>query len=70
MLVGEAATILGVTPSTVLRLIRLKQLPARQVCANAPWILRKPDVEKLAADRAEQAARHHTDSNQMILEIQ
>ena len=70
VLVGEAATILGVTPSTVLRLIRLKQLPARQVCANAPWILRKPDVEKLAADRAEQAPRHHTDSNQMILEIQ
>lgn len=68
--VGEAATILGVTPTSVLRLIRLKQLAARQVCANAPWILRKSDVEKLAADRALHAPRHHTDSNQMTLEIQ
>jgi hypothetical protein len=48
----------------------LKQLPARQVCANAPWILCKTDVEKLAGDRARQVPRHHPDSNQMTLEIQ
>jgi hypothetical protein len=51
--VGEVAAMLGVTPSTVLRLIRLTQLPATQACANAPWIVRAADVERYGA------ARHH-----------
>jgi hypothetical protein len=68
--VGEVAAMLGVTPTTVLRLIRLKQLPATQACANAPWIVRTADVERFVA------ARHHHratppshDSPQLPLEI-
>jgi hypothetical protein len=41
MFVGEAGKVLGVTQTTVLRLIRLKQLPATQACAGAPWVMRK-----------------------------
>jgi len=36
MSVSEGAAALGVTPTTVLRLIRLKQLPATQACVGAP----------------------------------
>jgi DNA invertase Pin-like site-specific DNA recombinase len=68
--VSEVAAILGVAPSTVLRLIRLKQLPATQACTSAPWVLRAADVEHFVA------ARHHYratppphDSSQLTLEI-
>ena len=70
ILVGDAAVILGVATSTVLRLIRLRQLPATQVCTNAPWILKKSEVELFAASRNRQSSPHHIDSNQLILEIQ
>jgi len=70
MSVGEAARAFNVTPTTVLRMIRLKQLPATQACANAPWILRKVDVERLAVDRKRQADPPTVNSNQLILEIQ
>jgi len=42
--VREAADALGVTPTTIFRLIQLKQLPATQICGNAPWTLLKNDV--------------------------
>ena len=51
MSVSESAAALGVTPTTVLRLIRLKQLPASQACVSAPWILRKADVERCVSER-------------------
>jgi excisionase family DNA binding protein len=47
--VSEVATLLRVTESTVLRMIRQKRLPATQVCANAPWVLLKADVAKFLA---------------------
>jgi DNA invertase Pin-like site-specific DNA recombinase len=68
--VNEAATIFGVTPTAVLRWIRLGQLPATQVCKNAPWILRKEDVQRVAAERARRSARKTVDSNQLLFEIQ
>ena len=67
---NEAARALNVTPGVVLRMIRLKQLPATQACANAPWILCQADVERLAADRGRQAHPQRRDPNQMVLEIQ
>jgi excisionase family DNA binding protein len=70
MAVSEVATLLGVTPTTVLRLIRLKQLPATQACVSAPWILSKSDVERFIAKRNEKAAPPTRDSAQLILEIQ
>jgi excisionase family DNA binding protein len=47
--VSEVATLLRVTDTTVLRMIRLKRLPATQVCANAPWVLLKAEVAKFLA---------------------
>jgi excisionase family DNA binding protein len=68
--VAEAATAIGVTPTTVLRLIRSKRLPATQICANAPWILRKDDVERFLAtrDRGNPPQTLHID--QLALDIQ
>jgi excisionase family DNA binding protein len=44
--IEEAAGILGVSYSTVQRMIRGKKLPARQVCPGAPWIIRADDLRK------------------------
>jgi excisionase family DNA binding protein len=46
--IEEAAEQLGVSYSTVQRLIRGKKLPARQVCPGAPWIIRADDLTKAA----------------------
>ncbi len=69
MSVSEAAVALGVTPTTVLRLIRLKQLPATQACVGAPWILRRADVERCVAERNHPATPPTVDSAQLTLEI-
>ena len=69
MSVSEAAVVLGVTPTTVLRLIRLKQLPATQACVNAPWILHRADVERCMAERNRPAPPSTVDSAQLALEI-
>jgi DNA invertase Pin-like site-specific DNA recombinase len=69
MSVSEGAAALGVTPTTVLRLIRMKQLPASQACVSAPWILRKADVERCVAERKHPATPPTVDSAQLILEI-
>jgi DNA invertase Pin-like site-specific DNA recombinase len=69
MSVSEGAAALGVTPTTVLRLIRLKQLPASQACVSAPWILRRADVERCVAGRNHPATPPMVDSAQLMLEI-
>jgi excisionase family DNA binding protein len=69
MSVGEASNVLGVTPTTVLRLIRLKQLPATQACVGAPWIIRRADVERCMAERNHPATPPTLDSSQLALEI-
>jgi excisionase family DNA binding protein len=69
MSVSEVAVVLGVTPTTVLRMIRLKQLPATQACTGAPWILRRTDVERCVAERKHSATPPTVDSSQLILEI-
>jgi DNA invertase Pin-like site-specific DNA recombinase len=69
MSVSEVATALGVTPTSVLRLIRLKQLQATQACVSAPWILRRTDVERCVAERNHPATPPTVDSAQLILEI-
>ena len=43
--VKEAAALLGVSSTKVLRMIRSGQLPGSQACANAPWILLRKDVD-------------------------
>ena len=69
MAVSEVAAVLGVTPTTVLRLIRLKQLPATQACGGAPWILRSADVERCVADRNHSTTPSTVDSAQLTLAI-
>jgi excisionase family DNA binding protein len=69
MSVSEVANILGVTPTTVLRLIQQKQMPATQPCVGAPWILRRVDVEQCLAERSQPAPPPTGDSKQLTLEI-
>ena len=69
MFVGEASDLLGVTSTTVLRLIRLKKLPATQACVGAPWIMRRADVERCKAERDTRATPPTVDSKQLPLEI-
>jgi excisionase family DNA binding protein len=45
--IEEAAERLGVTYSTVQRMIKRRQLPARQVCPGAPWIIRTEDIDRV-----------------------
>jgi len=67
--VSEVAVVLGVTPTTVLRMIRLKQLSATQACVGAPWILRRADVERYISERNRPATPPTVDLAQLILEI-
>jgi excisionase family DNA binding protein len=69
MSVSEAAGVLGVTPTTVLRLIRLKRLPASHPCEGAPWILRGADVERCLAERNQPSPPPTGNSAQLTLEI-
>lgn len=50
--VDEASSKLGIGSTKVWRLIQHKILPARQVCAGAPWIISKKDLESEAAKKA------------------
>ncbi len=67
--VRDVAVRLGVTPTTVLRLIRLKHLSATQACASAPWILHGADVDQFVATRSDRATPPTVDSSQLALEI-
>ena len=68
--VNEVATILDVSTTTVLRMIRHKQLPATQMCANAPWILRRADIDAFQVGSKSSDCPQTTNSNQLTLEIQ
>lgn len=45
----EAANMLSVSVTTVLKWIRNERLAATQLCPNAPWVLRQRDVESFNA---------------------
>ena len=42
----EAAELLAVSPSTVLRMISNGLLPAKQLCKGAPWVLQTADLRR------------------------
>jgi len=67
--VDEAAAALQLTHTSVLRLIRQKDLPATQACRNAPWTIRRDDLDEFLATRAEQSPSTHV-PGQMVLDIQ
>jgi DNA invertase Pin-like site-specific DNA recombinase len=41
----EAATMLNLSPMTVLRQIRSGVIPAEQYCKGAPWVIKRRDIE-------------------------
>lgn len=61
---------LDVNPTTVLRLIRLKQLTAQQACRNSPWVVHKGEVERYIEASMEPRHPQAGNSNQMALDIQ
>lgn len=67
--VDEVASALQVTPTTVLRLIRHKELPAKQACRNAPWTIHQGDLNALLAGRAAQGPSTRI-PGQLTLDIQ
>jgi excisionase family DNA binding protein len=52
LILVEAARRLGVSKMTVVRLIRDGLLPARQVCAGAPYVIREDDLVRPAIRQA------------------
>ena len=68
--VSEVASMLSVTETTVLRLIRQKHLSANHAGVHAPWILRKIDVEKYIAESSRAESPQTSNPNQMALDIQ
>jgi excisionase family DNA binding protein len=52
LILSEAASRLGVSKMTVIRLIRHGLLPAKQVCARAPYVIREQDLVSPAVQRA------------------
>jgi excisionase family DNA binding protein len=48
LILHEAASRLGVSKMTVIRLIRDGLLPARQICVGAPYVIREDDLDRPA----------------------
>jgi len=69
----QAADQLGVSYSTVQRMIQRRQVPAQQVCPGGPWILRAEDVEAFRIhNRAKQPRKNRPSSphpNQKALDF-
>ncbi|MGO9998145.1 MAG: recombinase family protein [Acetobacteraceae bacterium] len=59
----EAATQLGVSYSTVQRMIQRRQLPAQQLCPGGPWALRAEDVEALRTQNGTKPSRKNRPSS-------
>jgi len=70
MTVSEVAVIFNVTSTTVLRMIRQHRIPATQVCANAPWILLKNDIDALRMHADGDITPPTFNPNQLTLTIQ
>jgi hypothetical protein len=51
-------------------MIHQRRLAATQVCANAPWIVLKEDVESLQTANAQVNGPPTLDLNQLTFEIQ
>jgi excisionase family DNA binding protein len=71
LILSEAASRLGVSKMTVVRLIRDGLLPARQVCARAPYVIREEDLARPAVRQAIARGRPlSTDPRQESLSFQ
>jgi excisionase family DNA binding protein len=52
LVLREAASRLGISSMTVIRLIRDGILPGRQICAGAPYVIREEDLDRPTVRRA------------------
>jgi len=52
LILHEAASRLGVSRTTVIRLVKDGLLPGRQVCAGAPYVIREEDLDRPAVRHA------------------
>jgi excisionase family DNA binding protein len=66
----EAASILKLNATTVLKWIRNGRLSATQLCPNAPWVVRQSDVEALQARLAGTRPSHTANGAQLALDVQ
>jgi excisionase family DNA binding protein len=52
IILHEAASCLGISKMTVVRLIKDGVLPAKQTCIGAPYVIREADLEPSIVRRA------------------
>ena len=57
LILHEAATQLGVSKMTVIRLIKAGILPAQQACPGAPYVIRQEDLNRPSIDRVVASGR-------------
>lgn len=70
LMLDEAAAMLKVNATTVMKWIRGRRLPARQLCPHAPWILRQSDVESFKTIPEQTPMNHGVNAKQLALTIQ
>jgi excisionase family DNA binding protein len=68
--VEEAATMLSVTETTVLKWIRRGRLPASQLCPHAPWVLTESDVESFKPRAISNPSICQENAEQLDLKLQ
>jgi excisionase family DNA binding protein len=68
--VDEAATMLNVTATTILKWIRNARLPATQLCPHAPWVLRQSDVETFKITPTKSPLSCAPNATQLALKLQ
>lgn len=57
LILHEAATRLGISKTTIVRLIKDGVLPAKQTCAGAPYVIRETDLDLSTVKRAIESGR-------------
>lgn len=68
--VEEAAAMLKVSETAILKWIRSGRLHATQLCPHAPWVLRQSDVEGIQAMLAHATSSYAANADQPALHIQ
>ena len=66
----ECAHRLGVNTMTIARMIKRQQLPARQACRGAPWVIRETDLELQSVSLAMRSSPPTASDEQLSLEFQ
>jgi len=66
----EAAAMLKVNATTVVKWIHAGRLLATQICPHAPWVLRQSDIENFKTGLAQTASNQRVNTKQLALKIQ